>query len=896
MRPSSSLRLALFIWSLLAPAVGLARQPHSWCATGDPLIKSDADSDADTNTIIAAVCRNANYASCCSDGGSKAHWGLACVQNAADFARAPGILGGDYCGRYAWVQGPVGTAKQYYPRDFNLVALSGNVDSIRDVEGAVAAKGNILFNNFSLNNNKREEIALLSAGNINLYNGTVNGAVQYSGGFYATGVTFAEIASPTSATKPSLINFDSLKTSMINMSLALRDHYDAKGTTDKPYSTLTFRGQDTELNVFKIDAGQLTNTTAYDFEVPPGSGAIITVTGTSPVFKWAGFQGTLPASNKTIWNFPDATTLTLNGVGFPGSILAPKAAANFNNGSIKGTVVVASASPAYVELYAAPFELGCNGGLCLDNTWSCSNDTLMADDGTAADVASEAGFLEILGGTYRVEGYDRTSPRHRVWYSFHPAQFDRKNKPLVVFFNGGPGTSTTAYLFAFNTGPMTVDPQVTSGIAANPNTWTKFANLLYIDAPATGFSYPLKNDDGTKPDIGNDMDRDASNFLRILVRFLYRHPTLQKNRVIIAGESYGGVRATLMLQHLYNYASLTDAHTTDGFRDTQLSGELSDYFREVFGTTTPSAADIATKFGHQVLIQPGLVGLEQSNQFYTVSNDHYNVNSQFPMSTCRAEFPDDPKPCWTTRSSDNRLPSCDQLNCDKENNWAHDLEIQAGTKLTRLQTLNLALNVDVKSILWMNDQTRRDRAYGRMTTTDYLVEAVTPIDLDSPTNLGSLNSEDNYLVVQSYRVSSPYGFVKPPVPPGTPPAARSWADAGVGAYTGGAFAAHVRNNVKSFITVTQYDATIWSPSIALGLESLVGSINPVAGCGFDATFHNIVSDNNNGTRPGAMELWWDNYPGGETKFVTMPTYQSGHTVTMRAPADLLTDVQIWYTH
>ncbi len=65
---------------------------------------------------------------------------------------------------------------------------------------------------------------------------------------------------------------------------------------------------------------------------------------------------------------------------------------------------------------------------------------------------------------------------------------------------------------------------------------------LYIDAPATGFSYPLDDDigDGVEPDIGIDIDRDTSNVLRVLLRFLQRHPGLHDNPIIFVGESSAG--------------------------------------------------------------------------------------------------------------------------------------------------------------------------------------------------------------------------------------------------------------------------------------------------------------------------------------------------------------------
>jgi predicted nucleic acid-binding protein len=82
--------------------------------------------------------------------------------------------------------------------------------------------------------------------------------------------------------------------------------------------------------------------------------------------------------------------------------------------------------------------------------------------------------------------------------------------------------------------------------AARRTTEPRFANLLYIDAPSTGFSYP-SNSETNKKDIGIDMDRDAGIFLGVISRFLTRHPTIVANPVVLVGESYGGTRATFMI-------------------------------------------------------------------------------------------------------------------------------------------------------------------------------------------------------------------------------------------------------------------------------------------------------------------------------------------------------------
>ena len=73
-----------------------------------------------------------------------------------------------------------------------------------------------------------------------------------------------------------------------------------------------------------------------------------------------------------------------------------------------------------------------------------------------------------------------------MFYSFRPCEVDPARAPLVVFFNGGPGAATTGVLMAYGTGPTTLDPvaEVEAPPVANPASWTRFANLLYLEHPS----------------------------------------------------------------------------------------------------------------------------------------------------------------------------------------------------------------------------------------------------------------------------------------------------------------------------------------------------------------------------------------------------------------------------
>ncbi len=479
----------------------------------------------------------------------------------------------------------------------------------------------------------------------------------------------------------------------------------------------------------------------------------------------------------------------------------------------------------------------CCGCLCRDPSWSCSADTCLDERGHAVAMAAEAGFFELAGGAYVSEGQARVSPTHRIWYSFQPATVTPESKLLAVFFNGGPGSATSTYLFTFNTGPWTLDPAATGSgpIAANANSWTQFANLLYIDAPGTGFSYPMSLDGGTQPSVGIDLDRDAADIIRVIVRFLDRHLPLQSNPVVLVGESYGGTRATLMEDRLLNYQLLATAGAA--YQDSGLYNDLLQHFSAVFPLENPktlSHKQIAAQFGHQVLIQPVVAGQTQWS---------LNVPDN---SVCVAQY--------------------DRYQCDQATGWSDQQAQIAAEHLTTIATLRQALGVDPTSIAWLY-ASARTRAYGRGAGTIVNTPEMT-------TTFGTLGPDDNYLLNLNSAVLSGYGS-----------GSRWWLDPTIGV----SFLNDVLS-VNTFITNARLDMTVWAPAIPPAL----------------AQYTSLVSSSVHDTTPrtGIARAGWIDLTflasvtaAPLTREVRFPYYASaGHTVTMRAPAELLADVMQWYAN
>jgi choice-of-anchor A domain-containing protein len=115
----------------------------------------------------------------------------------------------------------------------------------------------------------------------------------------------------------------------------------ANGRTAIQYGGITFSGGNGATRIFTINASDLASANNLTINASAGSSAIINVRGSSASFNNAGFNltGGITA-DKVLFNFADAKTINLSGVGFNGSILAPQADLNFNNGVLTGQVVV----------------------------------------------------------------------------------------------------------------------------------------------------------------------------------------------------------------------------------------------------------------------------------------------------------------------------------------------------------------------------------------------------------------------------------------------------------------------------------------------------------------------------------------------------------------------------
>eukprot|EP01067_Filipodium_phascolosomae_P006689 Filipodium_phascolosomae@DN4993_c0_g1_i1.p1 len=129
-------------------------------------------------------------------------------------------------------------------------------------------------------------------------------------------------------------------------------------------------------------------------------------------------------------------------------------------------------------------------------------------------------------------------PRGEIYYLFYEAQspsqsYNGTDIPLIVWLNGGPGSSSLLGAFAEN-GPIIVDGQ--GRLTVNEFSWNIAYHYMIFDQPAgSGFSSVKEGSEycSNEQDIAEDM-------AAVLEQFFELHPEYSANPIYLCGESYAG--------------------------------------------------------------------------------------------------------------------------------------------------------------------------------------------------------------------------------------------------------------------------------------------------------------------------------------------------------------------
>jgi choice-of-anchor A domain-containing protein len=226
--------------------------------------------------------------------------------------------------------------------DFNVFVLGALNQSVTDVQGRVAAGGDAHLTDYGvgdgLTNSAGQRDDLVVGGALTYTRGQVfNGNVVTGGTASLTGVGLPN----GTARQGTPVDFTAAAGQLTGLSAAWAA-LAANGVASVANGSLSLTGTDPALDVFAVSGSQLASASGLTITAPAGATVLVNVSGSAGQLQSLGMSVSSTDRQHVLFNFPAASTLTLGGVSFQGSILAPLADVTFNNGNLEGTLIARS--------------------------------------------------------------------------------------------------------------------------------------------------------------------------------------------------------------------------------------------------------------------------------------------------------------------------------------------------------------------------------------------------------------------------------------------------------------------------------------------------------------------------------------------------------------------------
>ena len=278
---------------------------------------------------------------------------------------------------YAGYATPLGTAGAY--NEF----VTGSLNQVStDSQGKVAVGGDATLSNVSVASEVKNPnpADLVVGGNLDWQNGSVgyfsdinSGSPEYKQGSIVVGgnAYIAQNQGGSSVAYGSLITHASplpidfaAEEAHLQSTSSFWSGLAATGTTSVNPGEIFLTGSDPYLNVFTLSASDIAQNIGFHINVPDGATTLVNISGQFAQMQNFGFyfndldanydtQGLFP-DPLILYNFFEATALTIAGIEVHGSILAPWAITQFDNGHIEGNLIARSLSgtgEAHNELF-----------------------------------------------------------------------------------------------------------------------------------------------------------------------------------------------------------------------------------------------------------------------------------------------------------------------------------------------------------------------------------------------------------------------------------------------------------------------------------------------------------------------------------------------------------------
>ncbi|HLW74422.1 MAG TPA: peptidase S10 [Gammaproteobacteria bacterium] len=155
---------------------------------------------------------------------------------------------------------------------------------------------------------------------------------------------------------------------------------------------------------------------------------------------------------------------------------------------------------------------------------------------------------------------DKDEPTAEMSYVAYTANSkDAASRPIMFIYNGGPGSSTIwLHMASFGPRRAVVGDAVHTAspgyqLVNNEYSLMDATDLVFVDAPGTGFGKILDKDAGGKGDPKDfyGVDQDGKAFTQFIKRFLTKNSRWNSPRYLF-GESYGTPRSAVLANDLVN--------------------------------------------------------------------------------------------------------------------------------------------------------------------------------------------------------------------------------------------------------------------------------------------------------------------------------------------------------
>lgn len=233
----------------------------------------------------------------------------------------------------AMIIAPAATATPF--SDYNVFVINDMTASGSDVEGELVVGGNATLSSYAVGMQRFQPYDLVVGGNLSAHDGRVYGTTVV-GGITSTPETWTT-DSPAPPGTPIPVDFKTEAQRFINLSNQIAAA-PTRGSMSNLYSVLTLTSAGSGINVFRIPS--LNGITTLNIDAPADATALIDIDGDVVSFQSMGLSlsGGISRTH-VLYNFRNATSLTMSAIGILGSVLAPNADVVANNGVLHGSAV-----------------------------------------------------------------------------------------------------------------------------------------------------------------------------------------------------------------------------------------------------------------------------------------------------------------------------------------------------------------------------------------------------------------------------------------------------------------------------------------------------------------------------------------------------------------------------